>query len=161
MFGLLKTAFGFGTGISWIVYAVVFGLGLAAGTAGAAWVQQLRIDAVQARLDGKDDQIKAANVIADSATERANTNFIAAKECAAQVEQDKTSIALQNDATEKLRASINDMERVAVHLETEKAQLLQTLEDRTAATEAEAKAHPDQVVPVGSIVRARTGGLWE
>lgn len=152
--GLLKTFLGFGTGISWIVYAVVFGLGLAAGTAGTAYVQQLRLDAVQASVDGYQ---KAASV----AAERATTNFNAAKECFAQVEQDKASIALQNDANEKLRARFNDMERAAVNLETEKAQLLQTLDDRTAATEAEAKARPADVRELGPIAKTRAPHLFD
>lgn len=151
--GLLKTFLGIGSGISWIVYAVVFGLGLAVGTSGAAYVQQLRLDAVKATVE-------SAELIAAAATANANANYKAAQECAAQVEQDKASIALQNAETEKLRANFNDMERAAVNLETEKAQLLQTLDERTQETEAEAKARPADVRELGPIAKARAAQLW-
>lgn len=44
----IKTALGMGSGISWIVYAVLIGIGVAIGTAGTAAVEEIRLDTSQA-----------------------------------------------------------------------------------------------------------------
>jgi len=44
----LKMAMGIGSGINWIVYAVLIGIGVVIGTAGTAIVEEIRLDASQA-----------------------------------------------------------------------------------------------------------------
>lgn len=63
---LLKTFLGIGSGISWVVYAVVFGLGLAVGTSGAAWIQQIRIDAAKTSLVAETDRYNTMKVNRDA-----------------------------------------------------------------------------------------------
>lgn len=46
--GWIKKVLGIGSGISWIVYAVLIGIGVAIGTAGTAAVEEIRLDASQA-----------------------------------------------------------------------------------------------------------------
>lgn len=66
MLTLLKTFFGLGSGISLWAYAVVFGIGLAAGAGGTWRVMQWDLNGKEAQLSGKDTALKAVTADRDA-----------------------------------------------------------------------------------------------
>jgi hypothetical protein len=62
MLGAIKTLLGIGSGVSWIAYAVVFALGIAAGGGGAWWIQSTRIDGYQRQAAASEKGEAAARV---------------------------------------------------------------------------------------------------
>lgn len=67
----------------------------------------------------------------------------------------------QDTAISKLQFAREQADLHAAEAEATARDARAAFDQRMQEIEAEARAHPDQVVPVGAIVRGRVGQLWE
>jgi hypothetical protein len=71
------------------------------------------------------------------------------------------ALAQQNDAVTKLQFSLERANGAAVQAEAESRDARTRFSERIKELEYEANAHPESVIPVGSIVRGRVDRLWD
>jgi hypothetical protein len=73
----------------------------------------------------------------------------------------KDRIAIQNAAVEHLQFSLDRADGAAAKAEADTRAARDQFDQRIREMEEEAHAHPDQVMPLGPIVRDRIDGLWD
>jgi hypothetical protein len=124
MSGAIKLALGIGSGISWITYAVVAGIGLAAGTAGAAAIEEIRLDRVEAQRDANHDLLLSANKqLSDMTARNASNEATIAKQQASMDALDAKARAIQADQAGRV-ATLTEQRRAA---QNQTSQILDTL----------------------------------
>ncbi len=70
-------------------------------------------------------------------------------------------LARQNTAVQRLQFSVDQANGAAMKAEARARDARAQFDQRIREMEEEADAHPDQVVPLGPIVRSRVGRLWD
>lgn len=154
MLGWIKTALGIGSGISWVVYAVLFGLGVAAG-GGATWrVMQWHVNEVTAERDGAQTQrdVYKAQIDGFAATHADDVKNMNA--C-------KAVLADQSDAVAKLQFSLDQTNAAAQRQAADSAAGNKALADRVAELQAWAAAHQDKVCKLSPEMRDRAAKLFQ
>jgi hypothetical protein len=71
------------------------------------------------------------------------------------------AVAQQNTAVAKLQFSLMRANEAAAKAETESREARALFDQRIKELKDEAKAHPENIVPLGGIVRSRVGWLWD
>lgn len=154
MLGLIKTALGIGSGISWITYVVVAGLGFAAGAGATWWIEETRIDGYQR-------QIEAARLESDLHEADANRWQQAASDRDATIATLKTALDQQSAAISAGRAKEQAL-RDALRRANEQNTVLQGKADQLSRDLAdEAAKAPGDVREIGPIVSRRAPKLFE
>lgn len=131
--GWIKMALGIGSGINWIVYAVLIGIGVAIGTAGTAAVEEVRLDASQAETKAETARADANSRLLDRMNDQA-AGLAASLAQAAEISKAQQDAAdqIEADAAETRRRQQAQAATLQQQLDAAKTQtstLMQALKD--------------------------------
>lgn len=146
--------FGLGSGISLWACAVIFAAGLAAGATPAYIWEHRVVTVAEAQRD-------AAKQAADLASQDAQRWHDASDQRDQQLRAMGDALTRQNAAVAKLQFSLDQANTAAAKAEADTRDARAQFDQRIQEIEDEAHAHPDQVVPLGPIVRGRVDRLWD
>jgi hypothetical protein len=154
---LIKSVIGLAgaaTGGGWIPLAVALGIGAAISGAGTWRVMQWHVNEVVAQRDAAVQRVDLAEQDAKRWHDASDV-----RDGAIAILNGK--LTEQSAAVEKARFARDQADQAAARAEADARAARDAFDGRLSEIEAEAKAHPENVVPIGSIVKARVGGLWQ
>jgi hypothetical protein len=132
---------------------LVIGLVIAALTGLWRWERHDRISAEKTE--------QAAEIARSFAAADAQRWHAASDERDAALAGLSDALARQNAAVTKLQFSLERADRAAAQAERESQEARGRFDQRVKELEDEAKVHPENVVPLGGIVRGRVARLWD
>jgi len=154
MIAWIRAALGIGGGIGWIAYAVLFGLGLALGATPAYIWERRAVTAAEAQRDRYRQSAELASQDAQRWEHASDLRDQA-------LEAMRATVDRQNSAIERLQISLEQASDAAGKAEAEMRSARNQFDERIREMEEQAHAHPNQVVPLGPIVRGRVDRLWD
>lgn len=146
---------GLGSGVSWIVYAVVFGLGVAAGATPAYVWEHRAVVAAEAERDGAVTQRDVYKAQLDGLALTHSQDVANMNTC-------KAVLADQSDAIAHLQLSLTATNDSAAKYAAESDADLRTLSDRVAEQQAFIDKNPDRVCRLTPEMRQRAESrVWK
>ncbi len=144
MLGWIKLVTGLGSGVSWVVYAVVFWLGIAVGAGPTIWIEELRVSSYERTAAAADKQLDNMTGQRNAAAAGLVQAQSISKSQQAQIDAGDTAA---NEAAKKQQDAKQRLEALNTSLRADNDHLFQQLEEALNARPTQISV--SQVYPTG------------